>query len=533
MADFDPVDNTVVTREQAGIHKIVIPKTAAEITPEVVEKYLGDVLTAHKKNAQKIKKYFDIVDGSYQKIDSKKRDFNNDALHNNKVKLNFANALVTFKRSFLCGDKREFSPKAGVTTDDLTYLDRYLSDCSFFTKDAQVKDCVYSCGIGVDYIAPRTDIMKPADKGFVFKSKKEGYDVKTDSPFVYESLDPQYNGVVYSSKIGQPGLGDLFAFNIDKNEDNEQIITVYTREWIAQFDSNNKMLPNTYTETPVGYKEIPIVEHTLNRSRTGAIELVEQPLDALNAIVSNSVDNIVDNVNYVLAFFNCTVDNNILADMYKKGCISVDSSAADKEGRLEKLSLLLDFDKVNQLFEQTLTRTYDIVGVPLASANVTSGGDTGQARLLGGGWTNAYTVIKSDIISFEQADKEVLKRMFMICRLNKENPVNKVSASQVEIKYNVNMRDNLLVKTQALQNLYDIHMPLEEALIATNIFGDTRTVAAKWQAEIDKAKMEQQKTDETTAERTAQKTQTETTDQTEKLPYQGTQGSGKSQESKQ
>lgn len=533
MISFDPVVDVPVGG-QAGIEKIVIPRAANEMTPQVVEKYIAQVLSTHERNAQKIQKYFDILDGTHHKIDDKKRDFMGEQ-HNNKVKLNFANALVTFKRSFLCGDKREFSPKTGVTTDDLTYLDRYLSDCSFFTKDAQVKDNVYSCGVGIDYIAPRTDILKAAGNGSAFKSKSEGYDVKTESPFVYECLDPRYNGVVYSSKIGQPGMGDLFAFNISKDVDGKLVITVYTREWIGQFGEDEKLIEGSLQATPVGYKEIPMVEHTLNRSRTGAIELVEKPLDAINAIVSNCVDNIVDNVNYVLAFFNCDVSSKQLQEMYKGGCILVDSSAAEKEGRLEKLSLLLDFEKINQLFEQVLTRTYDIVGVPLASANVTSGGDTGQARLLGGGWTNAYTVIKSDIIAFEQADKEVLKRMFLICRLNKQNPVNKVSASQVEIKYNVNMRDNILVKTQALQNMYDVHMPLEDILNATGIFGDTRTVAAKWATEIEKAEQkekEQQNRLETTAERTAQQTQTETTDQTEKLPEEGTQRSGKSQESK-
>jgi hypothetical protein len=120
------------------------------------------------------------------------------------------------------------------------------------------------------------------------------------------------------------------------------------------------------------------------------------------------------------------------------------------------------------------------VGVPLASANVTSGGDTGEARLLGGGWTNAYTIIKRDILAMEQADREVLKRFIDIAKLNPKNKLNEISPNQIEIKYNINMTDNILSKTQSVKYLVEVGMPFEDILRAVPLFGDVKTVSARW-----------------------------------------------------
>jgi len=137
---------------------------------------------------------------------------------------------------------------------------------------------------------------------------------------------------------------------------------------------------------------------------------------------------------------------------------------------------------------------YDTVGVPLSSGNVTSGGDTGQARLLGNGWENAYTIILKDIRSLIRADKKLLKKMLAICKFSpKTKDIIQLNESEIEIKYNINRSDNLLVKTQSLQNLRDVNMPLETSLQMVGIVSDPHSVATEWQREIETKKTEQEK----------------------------------------
>ena len=83
--------------KQAGISKIRIPYTAEEITPELVSKVLGKVLSIHSANAEKIDKYLKIVDGTEQDIDNKTRTIERGTEQNNKIKDNHAYAIVNFK----------------------------------------------------------------------------------------------------------------------------------------------------------------------------------------------------------------------------------------------------------------------------------------------------------------------------------------------------------------------------------------------------------------------------------------------------
>ncbi len=484
----------------AGIEKIELPYTVNDLTLEIVQDNLSAILSQHGRNAKKISYLLDYVDGAHQDIYDKTRKFETDESHNNKIIENHADALVSFKEGYLLGDKREFSQKSDVQTDDLIYLERYLCDSDFYSQDLIIKHNVYATGIATSFIQPRTDIIKKEkDNVSRYKTLDEGYDIDNDSPFLYEALDSRFNAVVYSDRVGQKEK-DLFCFNISfikENNSRKKIITVYTREWTAKFDACCKYIPGSYIETPSQYKELPMVEHSLNKSRIGIIEKVLDPLNAINLVVSNEADNIVDVVNQILVFLNCEIDEDTLREAYKKGAIAVPSTAFG-QASVDKIAIDLKHSEINVFFEQLLTRCYDICGVPLASANVTSGGDTGQARLLGGGWTNAYTIIKRDIIAFESADRDVLRKMLLICKQNPLNKVDKLSINQIDIKYNVNMSDNLLVKTQSLQNLVDAGLPYEDILKAINLWSDTKTVAKRWrenvtaqsdQGQIDESKL--------------------------------------------
>ena len=67
---------------------------------------------------------------------------------------------MSFKEGYLLGDKREFSQKSDVQTDDLIYLERYLCDSDFYSQDLIIKHNVYATGIATSFIQPRTDIIK-------------------------------------------------------------------------------------------------------------------------------------------------------------------------------------------------------------------------------------------------------------------------------------------------------------------------------------------------------------------------------------
>ncbi len=477
---------------KAGIEKIVLPLRASEVTLDTVKEWLPLCLAVQARNAAKIAKYEAFVSGAYQPVMSKERAYKSSSDVNNRIVENHAAEIVAFKEGFLLGDRKQFTQKEDFKSDDLVYLNRYLDDVNFATKDLEIRHNVYATGIGTSFVQPRVDILTDSGEGARFLTAQEGYDIVADSPFVYECVDSKRNAVVYSSFIGQKGLGDLFCFNVcdvlDKNGASRKVITVWTRKETYVFNDWGKVADDVTVYPATSFGELPMVEHSLNAARVGTIELCEDLLNAVNTLISASVDNVVDTANQLLVFVGCVLEDGDIEDLYKKGAILLPPSPNGNPD-VKTLNVDLKYSEVNVLFEQILTRLYDIAAVPLASASVSSGNN--EAAYLGGGWTHAYNAIKRDVLYFEAADRELLKKWLKICRLNSESPVDEVSAQDIEIKYNINQSNNLINKTQSLQNLVDANLPYEDILKAVGIWGDVHTVAERWQENVDRLKKDQ------------------------------------------
>lgn len=494
--------------KRSGIPKIEIPVRLKDLDIETIKYYLPDCISKLRRNAFKIKYLKEFVDGTHQDIDDKVYEQKSSGKAQNRIKENHAYEIVQFKEGFLLGDKKQFANKENISNDDITYLDKFLSDVSYYTKDLELRHNIYATGIGTTFIMPRADIFEETIKGndrqVKYKTADNGYDVNINSPFVYETINSEENAVVYSSCIGESGLKDLFCFNIaqvynTKTKRPEEIVTVYTREAIYEYKKENGIDSLTKIADNIVYGELPMTEHSLNNIRISPIEVVFDLLNAVNLFLSLEANSIEDKVNQLLVFVNCDIEQTDIDTLYKNGIVCLPPAlGGTATPAVDTITNDLKYTETNVLMERVLTRTFDIVGVPLASAAVSSGNN--EAAYLGGGWTNASTIINRDILYFEQADREELRKEIKICKLNPENPINEINANEIDIKYNVNQSNNLLVKTQSIQNLVDVGVPFEDILKVIPLFSDVHSVADRWkknveekekkQAEADKLKVE-------------------------------------------
>lgn len=501
-----------------GIKRIEIPKQDFDFMDEeesrlIIRKYLPTILATHQKNAEKEQYLYNYMLGLQDIID-KERLYNKDVKNNNKQVENHAFRQVDFKVGFLTGEKREYTHKADSNSDDLIYLDRYFTDCSFYAKDKELKTWIYATGIGVTHCEPRTDIIVEGEIDSIsgrremrYATKEEGFDVRFQAPFNFSTLDPSENFVVYSSSRSKEPLFCISIVDIDvSNEDAivpeiQKEIYIETRYHYFKIQSDSvfaTFLSELKTEKKKLLHYIPMVEHSINRARMGIIELNKDMFDAINILKSNTSDMIVDGANLILVFKNTQVTDEIVNKMKEYGAIQI----ADPEGKsnsvadIDTIKLEIPFEGLNTYYEETLTQAYDIAGVPLASGNVTSGGDTGQARLLNGGWTNAYTIINNNITTLLEYDYEVLKLILLFCKQVPQCPLNELYASQIDIKYRINQNDNLLVKAQSIAQLYGVNMPKQYILKASSLFNDITTVAKDWEEYDTKVKEQEETTTE-------------------------------------
>ena len=495
--------------KKAGIPKIEIPVRLSDLDESVIEYYLPKCIAQAEQNAIKIKWLKEFVDGSHQLIDDKVYEQKSSGHAQNRIKENHAYEIVQFKEGFLLGDKKQFANKENVKNDDMTYLDKFLSDVDYYTKDLELRHNIYATGIGTSFIIPRQDIFNDIGEGeerrTTYKTEVEGYDVKVNSPFIYETVNSEENAVVYSSCIGEKGLKDLFCFNIadvfnKTTKKTERVVTVYTRQAIYEYKKVNGLMTLTWVADNYAYGELPMTEHSLNKTRISPIEVVYDLLNAVNNLLSVEANSVEDKVNQLLVFVNCDMEQTDIDTLYQNGIVVLPPAMGGTVNPdVKTIANDLKYTETNVLMERVLTRTFDIVGVPLASATVSSGNN--EAAYLGGGWTNASTIINRDILYFEQADREELRKEIKICKLNPDNPINEINANEIDIKYNVNQSNNLLVKTQSMQNLYDMSMPLEDILKAVHLFGDIHNVAQRWQENLDTKKKEEEEKAEREFER--------------------------------
>ena len=507
-----------------GIKRITIPKLDSDFVAsngyglDIIKKYLSSILATHKKNAEKIEYLYNYKLG-IQDILKKTRKHKVDSKNNNIEVENHATRQVEFKVGFICGEPRDYTHKSDSDSDDLLYLMRYFSDCDFFSKDSDLKEWIYTCGVGVTKTTPRTDIITTEEKGVFnkrlvtrYKNSQEGYNVDFEAPFKFNIKDPRNNFVVYSSGDDNEDLFCVSYVDVDVSSANdtqprfEKQLLIETRYAWFKFNADNTF-SNFFWDNdkieiqPKEFNYLPLIEFSVDKDRIGIIEKNKSSFNTINLFRSNVNDMVVDNANSILVFKNVDVDSSTIQGMIEAGAVVIkdgQNGASTATAGFENVTIEIPFDRMATYIDQVMQNAYDIAGVPLASGQVTSGGDTGQARLLGGGWNNAYIIVHKEIMKLLEYDYKQLKLILTLCKRVPKCPLNELYASQVDIHYRVNQNDNLQVKAQSMKYMFDMNMPLEFILKAGGLSNDIKTDSKEWQDRIDRvnalqAKMEKAK----------------------------------------
>ena len=462
------MSNSVKTFDFSGIKRISIPLKKGDLTVENIMAFLPRIKQEHDKNVTKIEYFQDIYEGR-QDIVSKTRPYADDADNNNTIVENHAYSQVGFKVSSVVGEPIQYTQKESLKTDDLTYLISYNSDIYKPETDNQTITNVYVCGVGYQLTLPRYD----------------DYDITHESPYNIISYDPKLACVVYSSYLNE---GELFGviFNSYLDKDGKQIheAKVYTKNYFYTFNITSLndiiLIGKEYNSL----NEICLVEFARNKDRIGLIELCYYLYHAINLVSSTSMDNLIDVANCLLVFINQDVTAQTLQDAKAMGALVIGSDNKETPADVKQLVLQLQHEDVQVFYDRLMKACYGIASVPQSSANVTSGGDTGQARLLGQGWSKHYNDIKNDCTYIQKGLRKTLKLILKVCNNLSQCEINELYASDIDIKFNINMTDNMIVKTQSLQTLLGLGFGTETSLNIVQLVNDSHAVAIERDSKV-------------------------------------------------
>jgi SPP1 family phage portal protein len=265
----------------------------------------------------------------------------------------------------------------------------------------------------------------------------------------------------------------------DGNEKDVEYYDIYFNEMLYTYKVEYGTKPLLVKSQSRGmWKPLPLVEKNRDSDRIGLVSMGRSMQDAVDNLVSNGLDNIQDIVNQIIVYKNCNLgeseseQSNSHRSGMRNGCIVLNSASKDFPADVDTLKTELSLKEVRELYSIINENFHATLGVPMAMSSTNSGGTTKSGSEVANGYDNAYNHALNDVNSFLEADQELLEKMLWICKNTKGNKINNLEASEIEIKYSLNLTDNILTKTQSYVNLTQTGVPPTIALRICKLSND-------------------------------------------------------------
>lgn len=437
---------------------------------EAIIDILENSKSIHESNKVDTLNLFDYYYGKQDILEKKK--YTREEI-NNKIVENWAYAFIDFKKALLLGKPIQYVQLDDKDGEEVSVLNKYAKYEDKTKKDQDIYEDMLVCGRGFRYINK--------DAAFVNEDDQ--------SPFELINCPILDTEVVYSSKLGNEQLLeyiDTTMQQIIEREDNGKTVsspedyheyTVYLRNKVLIYNDKSGSLKRTGEPTPLLLGEHIIQEYYLNRKRISLIEIGKDLFDNINEVESLDKDDLDQFVNAIMVFTNVKVSAEQLDAIKEMGALQIASTEGQKAS-VDLLEQRLKSTETQTLYNRLLDALHMILGVPRANENgdMTSG-DTGKAKATGQGYTSSTIRTQNDENTFKSCDKRALKVILKVCKEVANSQIKTLLVSQIDNNLQIDQRDNLLVKTQGLLNLYECDIPREVANSIVNLFNDPHQVS--------------------------------------------------------
>jgi len=481
------IGRDVVARKRTDLFgRTKLVATPIKLTAANIALVMNEVMPTHYKNSEDTDYLYWYYRGN-QPARGRKKSVRQDI--NNVVIENGAYEIVEFKKGYEFSHPVQYTNAGKKDGDNIDVLNTYARLDKKEAKDALLAEWFYICGT-----ASRICLPNPAPVITI-----------DDAPYYTDVLDPRYTFHVYENGIGSRKMfSGTYAIqtylDISGITKKQKIFGVWTDDKYFTFtlqDGNSDFAKAIVTEAANKLRLIPIIEYPLNDSRLGVIEVVMSLLNGVNTIDSNLTDFIEQVVQSLLVFVNCQLpdkkdeDGNVILDENGQPVKIIPRSggAVDIQGMpglpadVKYLFAKLNQSETQNTKENFRNASFSISGVP-SMIEASTGGTTGQAEFLRGGWPRAEARAKSTEKMFKQAEMDYLRVVLTICRniRSSADMIGDLALGDIEIKLPRTRSDNMLVKAQALKMLLDCGVAPDVAYAVCELFYDSNATWSKSKA---------------------------------------------------
>lgn len=423
----------------------------SSLNKDTISQIIQDSITTHRINVTQISYLYDYYKGKQpilEKTKTVRPNINNIVVENNAFE------IIEFKKGYVFGEPIQYVSKNDSSSEEITSLNDYMSYEDKASKDQELAEWLYICGVGYRLVLP--DDKNDED----------------ECPFEIHNLNPMNTFVVKSNKIGNKPILGVTYVDITAGDKTFTKYYCYTKNAYFEFvseGSNGRI--DFVTEKPYYVGIMPIFEYALNTAKIGLLEVVISILDTLNKINSNEMDDIEQFVNSLLVFKNQNVTAESLNALLEQGAVLLQTSDPARPADLTNINQKLSSADIKVYYDRLYNNALTICGVPRMN-DKPSGGDTGQARLLGEGWTMADERAKQDELYFKRTERRVIDLILKICKMT-QSKVKSLKSSGLDIKFTRNKSDNMLVKAQTLLYMKQAQVAPEIGFNVCGLFSDS------------------------------------------------------------
>lgn len=394
----------------------VIYTDCSEITEKNLLSVLEKALSTHGKNRGEIQYLYDYYKGK-QPIRNRTKEIRPEI--NNKIVVNRANEIVSFKVSYLMGEPVQYvSRSKDDISENLNRLNEYVFAEDKAAKDTELAKWFTICGTAYRMVLP--DKLKEED----------------ESPFEIFTLDPRYSFVVYHSGLGNKPMMGVKTVLL---EDNTELHSIYTKN--MYFEVKDGVITKKEKHS---LGTIPIIEYPANPERLGVFEIVIGLLDAINETASNRLDGVEQFIQALLILKGVDIDSEEFKTLKENGGLKIPLEG-DAYYLIQELNQTQTQTLVDDMYDTVLT----ICGMPNRNGG-SSTSDTGSAVIMRDGWTNAESRAKDTETMFKMSEKQFLRIAIQFANTLRNMDL-KLSA--IDIRFTRRNYENIQVKSQVLTTM--------------------------------------------------------------------------------
>jgi len=432
-----------------------------KITDGNVLEVLNKALPTHLKNRSEID-YLEKYVRGIQPILYRVKQYN--AEINNKVVVNIANQIVTFKASEFAGEPIQYISR-GSDNPEVPDLVAQLNDMMMSegkqTKDLELAHKMFTGGVGYR---------------LTFHNRNEiPGDYLDEAPFETYVTDSKNSFVVRLNDVSKRVvMGVTFVFTDDVQS--KVLYTVHTDRATYRIEGTLYRADRIVSRSVHNFGMVALTEYPCNPNYMGAFESVLPMLDAINLTQSNRLDGIEQFIQALMVFDGVDISREDFLELKDLGAIKLPATEGGGSGKkLYYLNEQLDQSQTQTLVNDMYQTILQIVGMP--SQGDASSGDSSNngAVIMKNGWWHAEARALETQAMWKASETEFLKIALKIC--SDTNKLDGLRLSDLEPRFWRQSYEDLLVKTQSFSTLRAAGMPAIQAFTFSHLSRDPESDA--------------------------------------------------------